>query len=112
MRSAYHPDATDVRGADGSAAALLDTLADRLARYKRTMHCVSNINIELEGDVAAVDSYIRALHMLTDDAGRSITIERNGRYVDRFERRNGEWRIAARDVAPAWSEQRVLGAET
>ena len=29
-----------------------------------------------------------------------------GRYVDRFERRHGEWRIAARTVVYDWIEER------
>jgi hypothetical protein len=38
-----------------------------------------------------------------------------GRYIDRFEERNGEWRILARVVTMEWSEHRpaaTLGAET
>ena len=108
MRSVYHADATDVRGEGNSAAALLDTLADLLAKYERTMHCLGNIEIELHGDTATVQSYVRALHLLTDDSGQRITIERNGRFLDRFERRGGEWRIAARGRASNWNEQRTI----
>ncbi len=112
MRTAYWPDATDVRGEGGSATALLDTLDVRLARYERTMHRLTNIDIEVDGDVATVESYIRALHVLNDANGNPITIERNGRFLDRFERRNGEWRIAARDIGRGWVEQRTLDPET
>jgi len=38
-----------------------------------------------------------------------------GRYIDRFEERNGEWRILARVVTMEWSEHRsaaTLGAVT
>lgn len=112
IRKSYHPDATDPRGEGGSAMALCDTLAVRLSKYKRTMHCLTNIDIEVDGDVAAVSSYIRSHHLLVDSEGRNVTIERNGQFVDRFERRNGEWRIAHREGCRVWTEQRFVGAET
>jgi len=34
--------------------------------------------------------------------GRRYTRTRAGRYIDRFERRDGTWRIAARSVADDW----------
>ncbi|WP_310531281.1 nuclear transport factor 2 family protein [Novosphingobium sp.] len=56
-------------------------------------HMISNVLIELDGDVAFVESY--------SDAVRDTGTHRESvqtRYLDRFERRLGEWRIAHRLV--------------
>lgn len=111
MRQTYHHDATDSRGDNDSAAALLDALDGLLEKYDSTMHFITNVEIELDGDTAEVQCYVRALHLLRDDTGEQMTIERNGRFTDRFERRDGEWRVAARHRSGAWNEQRIVTLE-
>jgi hypothetical protein len=104
LRSAYWEDATDCHGAwNGSASGFIDQALQRLRLGGRRVHQLSNVSIELHEDVAAVESYFLALQV---PAGSSRQTFLCGRYVDRFERRHGEWRIAARTVVYDWIEER------
>jgi hypothetical protein len=67
------------------------------------VHQVSNVSIELHGEVAAVESSFLALQAPAGSARQTFLC---GRYIDRFERRHGEWRIAARTVVYDWIEER------
>ena len=49
-------------------------------------------------DVARVSSYVHAYHPVKDDEGKDRLLIFAGRYLDRFERRDGDWKIAARKV--------------
>ncbi len=105
LRSAYWEDATDCHGAwNGSATGFIDLALSRLRQGGRRVHQISNVLIELQGDSAAVESSFLALQVAAD----APTLETFlcGRYVDRFERRNGDWRIAARTVVYDWIEER------
>jgi len=62
-----------------------------------SMHNICNVLIELDGDVARCESYLIVIVRIPRDGG-DIDWLHAGRYVDRFERRNGEWRIAYRTV--------------
>jgi hypothetical protein len=62
-----------------------------------SMHNICNLLIELDGDVARCESYLIVIVRIPKDGG-DIDWLHAGRYVDRFERRNGEWRIAYRTV--------------
>lgn len=59
-----------------------------------TKHLVSNVIVEIDGDVATVSSYFTVLQAL-DGELRTVVA---GRYDDRFERAAGEWRFADRLV--------------
>lgn len=63
-----------------------------------SMHNLSNILIEVDGDVARCESYVNVIVRIPQETGGAIDWLHAGRYVDRFERRNGEWRIAYRTV--------------
>ena len=65
-------------------------------------HSLSTHNCELDGDVAHCETYV--IVGLLDHGGQTARLI-SGRYIDRLERRNGEWKIALRrsivDVAIA-----------
>jgi hypothetical protein len=108
VRSTYHPDAFDAHGDyKGPIDGLIDWLDQRFAGVDNSMHFLGNCLIEFAGpDLALVEtSFVsRRLRPLSDaerkDLGPTDAICREGwgRYVDRFERRNGEWRVAHRTV--------------
>jgi hypothetical protein len=103
VRSCYHPDAYDDHGAvKGSVDEFLAGAATFLPRFEATMHFMGNMLIELDGDVARAETYAIAYHrqLLDDGAGRDDAA--GIRYVDRFERRAGEWKIAYRVVLMEW----------
>jgi hypothetical protein len=97
MRQVYHPDATDNHGVfEGRASEFVELDVEQvMPGLKITQHLIGNVLIELEGDVARVESYVFASHRVQQADGlHDIVVW--GRYLDRFERRAGEWRIAHR----------------
>ena len=103
VRACYHPDATDDHGSfKGDVEAFLAWVFRLLGRYTNTMHFVGNILVELAGDIAAAETYGIAFHRSKDPAPH-LNLMTGFRYLDRFERRDGEWRIAARTAVTEWA---------
>jgi hypothetical protein len=96
LLSCYHPDATQDHGAyKGPIPGLVEQLKTRRALNPElgpVQHVVSNCRFEIKGDKARGETYVQTV--MTDGEGRAEL--GFGRYVDRFERRDGEWRIAHR----------------
>lgn len=106
LRSAYWPDATDCHGAySGSAAGFIAQALPRLRAGGQRVHTISNVLIELHGQIAAVESSFFALQTSATAPTQETFL--CGRYLDRFERRDGEWRIASRTVVYDWIEERT-----
>ncbi|MBT2336412.1 nuclear transport factor 2 family protein [Variovorax paradoxus] len=106
LRSAYWEDASDCHGAwNGSATGFIEQALPRLRQGGRRVHQITNVLIELHGDAAAVESSFFALQATT--ARPECETFLCGRYADRFERRGGEWRVAARTVIYDWIEERT-----
>jgi hypothetical protein len=59
-------------------------------------HQFSNILIEVEGDRAQSETYGDVTLRRRDESGQLIDSRNLGRYVDRWERRDGNWRISDR----------------
>lgn len=104
LRSAYWPDATDDHAGlfSGNAADYIDLAVRNTANRCPTAHFVTNEFIRIDGDRAAVESYVYAIHSGMEYAGAERDIIVAARYIDRFERRQDEWRIVARSVAIDW----------
>ena len=62
-------------------------------------HVVTNHSCELDGDVAHTETYWMFAGMHHD--GNMLSLG-GGRYIDRFEKRDGQWKIAARKCVPDW----------
>jgi hypothetical protein len=98
VRSCYHPDATDdhgdyVGGIDG----FIEYGKANLPKFTSTNHCVCNQSVDVLGDTAFAEHYVIAYHRIpAQNGGAAKDWVANARYVDRFERRHGEWRIASR----------------
>ena len=106
VASVYHPDGTDDHGSfEGLGVDFADHVTRRLAeRYQATMHSISNVGIVFTGpDSAHVECHVTARHLGTDDRGPTL-MSFGGRYVDRFERRDGEWKIVHRAVVHEWDK--------
>lgn len=74
-------------------AADLAQALQRLSRFARTSHHLSNVEIELTGpDSASSISYVLAWHQQPDGASRTLYAQ----YHDRFVRTPEGWRIAER----------------
>ncbi|MEO3385023.1 nuclear transport factor 2 family protein [Mesorhizobium sp. CAU 1741] len=109
LRSAYWPDAHDSHGAyNGPAEGFIARVLEVFKKEPRNVHQVSNILIEfLEPGVAAVESYFLALQRGPDREGVTRQVLLSGRYCDRFEKRDGEWRVAHRTVVYDWVDEQT-----
>jgi ketosteroid isomerase-like protein len=99
IKSAYHPDAFDDHGPfKGTRDGFVEWIVPFLRReYVTTSHHLTTQSIEVQGDVAHVETY--AIVVQEKHAGQDILqLIANSRYVDRFEKRDGDWRIAHRVV--------------
>lgn len=110
MRSVFHPDATERHDSLISAAQFCDEVIPRLLElWTGTQHLIGQVRIELDGDVAAVESYFLASHLRAPDEDGQVTIwQLGGRYCDRFERRDGAWLIAHRLLVADWEDTRTV----
>lgn len=107
LRSLYHDDAIDDHGRlfCGSAQEYVEWLPSMLARYEATVHSITNALFALDGDSAEGEIYTVAYHRTHPPEAREIVI--GGRYLDRYERRNGEWRFLRRWLALDWVDERA-----
>lgn len=102
--SGFHADGEDWHGlANGPVANIVANLGR--STLLRTQHALSNVLIELIGDVAKVESLFTSFHQRRDEAGQLWDEVLRGRYLDLFERRDGVWKIARRVVV--WDASRV-----
>lgn len=97
VRSCYHPGALDHHnGFSGPVEDFLTWADEYLRSLDGTAHVICNHLATVRGDQAVAETYVLSHHwgQPYDDPQRNW----NGltRYVDRFERRDGEWRIAER----------------
>lgn len=103
-KSAYHEDAHDDRGViRGNAHDFVKQIVPVLRdAYTGTLHTLHGTTIEIDGDTAGVETYCTAYHYRESDGVKRVE-QYAGRYVDRFERREGAWKIARRLVLIDWS---------
>lgn len=115
MLSAYHPDAVDEHGvAEGVAAAFCDwAIGWHSENQTKHHHAISNHTVEIDGDAAHGETYY-TFWAENREGPPSLCF---GRYIDRFERRNGRWAIAHRvclnekigyfiaaELSPEWAQ--------
>ena len=118
-RTLYHDDAFDDHGFfKGPPDAFLAHIAQMHQAQQHSMHFNTNVLVDFEAkDRAFVETYVLVLQRFAD---RRVTA--SARYLDRFEKRNGAWRVAHRtlvfgDMAaeplaepvrfpPGWAEQK------
>jgi len=112
VQSAFHFGATVDQGDfKGPIETMIETMRQRHGAIEQSAHLLTNILIEFDSaDGAVVESYylawLRNAHLppamrsalLGPGAAETGKIDMRslGRYIDRFERRDGHWRIARR----------------
>lgn len=104
LKSCYHPDAIEEHGGNytGNAHAYVDGAVPRIRTMGAMQHLLGNSHIEVEGDIAWVETYVWTFARFAQADG-SLDTFTGGRLVDRFERRDGEWRIAHRRTVFDWN---------
>jgi hypothetical protein len=99
FRRTFHPDMVAQYTPDhtvNSAEEFMDWMWAYHRNYHNHSHQVSNILIELHGDRAGSESYVHARLTRRLGSGRFELMTVMGRYIDRWERRNDQWKIAHR----------------
>ena len=103
LRSVYWPDATDDHVFwKGNAEDFVEFCMPILRSRDQTLHAISNHLIRIDGDEARSQCYYHAYERVRRKDGSSNDVTMHGRYIDRFEKRDGEWRIAERKVVLDW----------
>jgi hypothetical protein len=103
LRSAYWQDAIDDHVLyTGNAYDFVDWCVPLLAEVEFSQHMLGNITIELDSDTANVETYYHAYERRRRPDGRPYEMFVGGRYLDRFSRRGGEWRILHRTCMWDW----------
>ena len=100
----YHPDAhepfADLTGHE-QLAAVPDVMR---GQYRRTAHMMTNHLVAVHGDAVTGEVLCMARHLRADPQDQT-SINVVIRYVDRYARDNGTWRIADRQIRFLWSER-------
>ena len=102
LLSVYHPDAIDDHGVFiGNREEFADwAVAMHTASHLSHQHCILNHTCDLDGDVAHTETYYMFVAM--NRSGQPMASS-GGRYIDRMEKRNGRWAIAARVCLRDWA---------
>jgi hypothetical protein len=95
-RSLYHVDALEDRGDifRGCVDEFIAWLPQVTAQFELTVHRVFNMLFVVEGDRAEGEIYCEAYHRTHQPDAREMIV--GGRFLDRYERRNGEWKFIYR----------------
>jgi hypothetical protein len=104
IRTAYHNDASDDHGAyRGGVDGLIEYIQKEVhSRFRTTMHKLGQALIEVDGDVAHSETYAICHHIQTEQGADRADVVAGIRFLDRFERRKGIWRIAEREIRYEW----------
>jgi hypothetical protein len=100
----------------GKGAQMPDLLTRNAGASLRRCHITTSVDLSIDGDSARAQS-CAVTHAISESAGMTSHLF-FGRYIDRLERRRGEWRIASRRyllhgaVSEAYLENPALAAMT
>lgn len=103
-RSVFHDDATTDYGAgySGDADGFVAFAQEILSKHKGNHHLIGQVRIDFEAnDIAFGEVYYQAFHRVAEGAGEQ-DLWISGRYIDRYERRDGVWKIAHRSELVDW----------
>src|ERR1700722_11430573 len=104
LASVYWPEATDDHLLySGSAAGFIEWILPLLHTMEQSMHLLGNIIIDLQLPLALTETYFVAYHLRRVDGSGDLSDQTlGGRYLDRLEKREDEWRIAERKLVIDW----------
>jgi len=106
LASCYHPDAKEerdghIREGTSIASEIVESTDNSM---ESTCHILAQQLIEVRGDKAVAETYATGRHVFKDGRINRTVV----RYADRFEKRDGEWKVIyrlavaeARDIEPA-----------
>jgi len=102
IKASYWPDSvTDYGIFSGSFAQYLAWVVPGSPAIPVTQHVLGQTVVDLTGDKALAETHVFSYHRINmGKEERDVVI--GGRYLDRFEKRRGEWRIAERSMLYDW----------
>lgn len=105
LRSLYHHDAEDAHGAfsSGSAADFIDQMMAARPHLRSMQHHVTTANFAVDGEKAEGEVYTIATHTFAA-RDRDVDLIVGGRYLDRYDKRDGTWRIIERAIVTDWAQ--------
>ncbi|MCB2060067.1 MAG: nuclear transport factor 2 family protein [Novosphingobium sp.] len=108
VRSLYHDDAIDEHGSmfRGGPDEFVAWLPQVTAAWELTRHEISNSVVAIDKDRAEGEHLVRAWHRTPPPDRREFII--HGRYLDRYERRAGEWKFYHRQLVLDHAELRPV----
>jgi hypothetical protein len=104
LKDMYHHDAEDVHGgfSTGSADDFIGRLAAARPHLRSMQHNVTTVNFAIDGSAAEGEIYTIATHTL--NAGdRDVDVIVGGRYLDKYEKRDGTWGFIERSIVTDWA---------
>ena len=95
VASSYHPDGFHEIGSNAIPGPKYGEHANHAhgAMCEQNLHHVTMHRCEIDGNIAHAESYVIGMFL---DKGCKTSRILSGRYIDRLEKRNGEWRIVVR----------------
>lgn len=108
LRSLYHDDAFDQHGSmfEGGADAYVAFVEKAISAYETTVHYVVNMSFSIDGDDA--EGEIHKINYHRTKAPDAYEIITGSRSLDRYQRRNGEWRFLSRSITLDWARKQPL----
>ncbi len=86
-------------GPDGFADFCMEALSGHVANH----HMIGQNNLDIQGDEAFGEVYFYAFHRIVGEDKQARDVVINGRYIDRYEKRDGIWKFAYRSEVVDWS---------
>jgi len=107
LRSVYFSDAEESRGFyEGGPDGFVEFAMNILKAHDANQHMLGQSLIEIQGEVAYGELYFMAFHRTTNKQGEKEDFWVGGRYIDRYEKRKGIWKIAFRSEVNDWTSTR------
>lgn len=102
LKSAFWPDArVDLAVFAGSFDEYFGWVVPGADAILNTLHTLGQSMIALREDSAKVETHVTSYHRIDTGSEERDTVI-GGRYLDRLEKREGEWRIASRVMLYDW----------
>lgn len=105
LRDLYHRDAEDDHGAfsAGSVENFVQEIAAARPHLRSMQHHITTMNFAVDGDHAEGEIYSFATHTFIA-RGRDVDVMVGGRYLDKYEKRDGTWKFVERAIVTDWAE--------
>ncbi|MCB2047651.1 MAG: nuclear transport factor 2 family protein [Novosphingobium sp.] len=112
-RSVFHADAPADYGPNiyqGTGYGFIDYVHQAHVPMISTNHKISNVSITVDGDRAGSETYVTMHGRVQGEGDTVMEIHSIGRYLDQWEKRDGQWRIANRRYLNTMDEMRPVAA--